>query len=269
MAAGTRAWVRTAGKLARRQQARARLAADAAQRQEQASADRADKIGRLQARAAARAATAQRAERADSYQRRAAAKAGAGSGRRPDGRPPVPADDHCHVRTARRAAEKARQALAAAQAALAAAAEPAKPPRANTTDPSSRVMPGKHGGFLQGYNPQVVAGAGQVILSVGTHDSPNDVAALHPALALARANPGAAGISQLIGQALFDAGYASEDNFTAPARASCTSPSPKRAARPGGCGTAASAPAPSRAGRPWPPGWTPPTAKPSINADRR
>jgi transposase len=220
---GPGALARTAGKLARRQQARAKLAADAAQRQEQASADRAEKIGRLEARAAARATTARRAEaaaaeRAGSYQRRAAAKAGAGSRRRPDGRAPVPADDHCHVRKARQAAEKARQALAAARAAPA-AAEPAKPPRVNTTDPSSRVMPGKHGGYLQGYNPQVVASAGQVILSIGTHDSPNDVAALHPALALTRANLDAAGISQVIGAALFDAGYASEDNFTAPCQA--------------------------------------------------
>jgi hypothetical protein len=75
-------------------------------------------------------------------------------------------------------------------------------------------MPGKQGGFLQGYNPQVIAGKHQVIISVATHDSPNDVAALHPALALARANLDAAGISDPIAKALFDAGYASEDNFT-------------------------------------------------------
>jgi hypothetical protein len=75
-------------------------------------------------------------------------------------------------------------------------------------------MPGKQGGFLQGYNPQVVAGKHQVIMSIGAHDSPNDVAALHPALKLARANLDAAGISDPIAKALFDAGYASEDNFT-------------------------------------------------------
>ena len=53
-----------------------------------------------------------------------------------------------------------------------------------------------------------------MILSIATHDSPADVRALHPALKLARANLDAAGITDPIGSALFDAGYASDDNFT-------------------------------------------------------
>jgi len=149
------------------------------------------------------------------YQRRAAAKAAAGSGKRPDGRVPVTATDSAGVRKARQAAAQAERDLAAVIAAPA-AADPARPGKANTTDPGSRVMPGKHGGFAQRYNPQVIAGANQVILSIGTHDSPIDVRALHPALKLARANLDAAGISDPIGKALFDAGYASDGNFTAP-----------------------------------------------------
>jgi transposase len=214
---------RTAGKLARRQQARARLEAEAAARQQEAEAERQEKAGRLERRAErhrARAARleAQAAARAADYQRRAAAKAAAGSGKRPDGRVPVAAADSAEVRRACQAAAKAEQDLAAAIAAPA-AADPARPLKANATDPGSRVMPGKHGGFLQGYNPQVVACQRQVILSIGAHDSPVDVRALHPALALARANLDAAGISDPIARALFDAGYASEDNFTAPCEA--------------------------------------------------
>ena len=215
---------RTADKLIRRQKAKARLDAGAAERQAQAEAERAEKIGKLEARAAARRAGAQRAEAAAAakvadYQQRAAARAAAGSAKGPDGRAPVPAGDSAHVRKARHAAGKAQQALAAAAAAPAVAAEPARPPSANATDPSSRVMPGKRGGFLQAHNPQVVAGQHQVILSIGTHDSPNDLTALHPALQRTRANLDAAGISSRIGKALFDAGYASDGNFTAASEA--------------------------------------------------
>ena len=221
---GSRPLKRTAGKLARRQKAKARLAADAAGRQAQAEAERAEKISKLEARAAARRAGAERAEAAAAakvadYRRRATARAAAGSAKGPDGRAPVPAGDSACVRKARHAAGKAQRALAAVAAAPAVAAQPGKPPRANTTDPSSRVMPGKRGGFFPGYNPQVVACKHQVILSIGTHDSPNDVTALHPALHRTRANLDAAGISSRIGKALFDAGYASEDNFTAPCEA--------------------------------------------------
>jgi transposase len=209
---------RTAGKLVRRLEARARLEAGSAAARQDAETGRAERIGRLEARAAAGAAAADQAQAAADakvagYQRRAAAKAATGSVKGPDGRVPVAATGSAVVRRARKAAEKAGQALAEAQAAPAAAAGLAK---VNTTDPASRVMPAKHGGFLQGYNPQVVADKNQVILSIGTHDSPADVRALHPALRRTRANLDAAGITGPIGKALFDAGYASDDNFTTP-----------------------------------------------------
>ncbi len=210
---------RTADKIVRRQKAKARLDADAAARQAQAEAGRAGKITRLERRAAARRAGAERlaAEadaRAEDYQRRAAGKAAAGSGKRPDGRVPVPAGRQVHVRRAQAAAAKAQQALEQARAAPAAAPELARPPRANATDPASRVMPLKKGGFDQLYNAQVVAAKNQVILAIATHDSPVDTGALHPLLALARASLDAAGITAPIGKALFDAGYASDTNFT-------------------------------------------------------
>jgi transposase len=211
---------RTAGKLIRRRQAKAKLDAEEAARGQQAEAEHAGKITRLERRAAARRAGAERlsaeaAARVEDYQRRAAAKAAAGSRKRPDGRVPVPADRHGAVRRARQALAAAEQALATARAASAGAAEPARLLKVNTTDPASRVMPVKKGGFDQLYNVQVVAGKHQVILGIGTHDNPADTGALHPMLAAARANLDAAGISGLIRKALFDAGYASDDNFTA------------------------------------------------------
>jgi transposase len=218
-AGGTMTLARLTDKIVRRQKAKARLDAEAAGRQAGAAAAHQDKIARLEARAAARRADAGRqAARADArvadYQRRAAAKAAAGCRKRPDGRVPVPADRHVAVRRARQALAAAEQALAAAQAAPATAGPPAKPPKASPADPASRVMPTKKGGFDQLHNVQVLAGKHQVIYAIATHDSPTDTAALHPLLEQARANLDAAGIPGPIQKALFDAGYASEDNFT-------------------------------------------------------
>ena len=122
---------------------------------------------------------------------------------------PVPADRHIAVRRARQALAAAEQALAAARA-----APPAKPPKASPTDPASRVMLAKKGGFDQLHNAQVLAGKHQVIYAITTHGNPTDTGALHPLLGQGRANLDAAGIRDPIGTALFDAGYASEDNFT-------------------------------------------------------
>jgi hypothetical protein len=76
-------------------------------------------------------------------------------------------------------------------------------------------MPLKKGGFDQLYNLQALAGRRQVIYAAGTRDSSVDTGALHPLLAAATANLAAAGLTQQIARALFDAGYASEANFTA------------------------------------------------------
>ena len=210
---------RLTDKIVRRQKAKARLDAEAAARQAQAEAEHAGKITRLERRTAARRADAERlAAEADAkvedYQARAAAKAAAGSRKRPDGRVPLPADRHIAVRRARQAAERASTALEQAKAAPAAPDEPGRPPKANTTDPASRVMPLKKGGFDQLCNAQALASRHQIILAIATHGNPADTGALHPLLAQGRANLDAAGIREAIGKALFDAGYASDDNFT-------------------------------------------------------
>ncbi len=210
---------RLTDKIVRRRKAKAKLDAEQAARCQQAQAGHAGKITRLERRAAARRAEAERlaaeaAAKVARYQRRAAAKAAAGSRKRPDGRVPVPADRHIAVRRARQALAAAEQALEQAKAAPATTPEPAHPPKANTTDPASRVMPLKKGGFDQLYNAQALAGKHQVILAIATHGNPTDTGALHPLLAQGAANLDAAGIREAIGTALFDAGYASEDNFT-------------------------------------------------------
>jgi transposase len=214
---------RTAGKLARRRAAQAKLEADQQARQELAEAERAERIAKLAAerdRLAARAAEelAKGQARVGRYARRAAAAA-AGQGRRQNGRAPWPADQQRDVRASREAAARAAAKLEAAIAAPAAVPAPARPPKANTTDLASRVMPLKKGGYDQLYNLQAFAGRRQVIFAIGTHDSTTDTTALHPLLAAATANLAAAGIPDEIGAALFDAGYASGDNFTAPCQA--------------------------------------------------
>jgi transposase len=217
---GRGAPARAAGTLARRRDARARLAAAEHARQQEAAAQRAEQITRLTALAArSRAWADAEAAAADAkvaaWRRRAAGKAAAGPGPRPDGRVPVPADASAHVRRARAAAVKAAAKLQAAHAGPPAGPAASRPLKINTTDPSSQVMQDKKGGFGQLHNIQAAAGKHQVIYAIARHASPADVAALHPLLEAARITLDAAGISQPIGAILFDAGYASDANFTA------------------------------------------------------
>lgn len=214
---------RTAGKLARRKAAQAKLEAEARARQEQAEAQRAAKIAKLAAakdRAQARAAEelARGQARVDRYAARAAAAA-AGQGRRQRGRAPWPAEQQRDVRVTAAAAAQAAARLEEALATPAVAPRPDRPPQANTTDLASAVMPLKKGGFDQLYNLQALAGRRQVIFAIGTHPSTTDTGALHPLLEQGAANLAAAGITDRIAKALFDAGYASEANFTAPCSA--------------------------------------------------
>ena len=130
-------------------------------------------------------------------------------------------------------------------------------------------MPLKKGGYDQLYNLQAFAGRGQVIFAIGTHDSTADTSALHPLLAAAAANLAAAGIADQIGKALFDAGYASEDNFTAPCQAELYVAVTRESVQAGKLRDGTVPPAASPAGRPWPPSWTPPKARPSTSSARR
>jgi transposase len=131
------------------------------------------------------------------------------TGERVSGTRPVPIEEHTRMRAATKALHTA---IARAKATTHNRPTTAK---VNTTDPASRITPGKKHDFDQRHNAQVSACRGQFILAVGLHDSTNDKKALVGLLAETRANLDAAGITETIGTALFDAGYASEANFTA------------------------------------------------------
>ncbi|MGH3280767.1 MAG: transposase [Trebonia sp.] len=206
-ACGTRK--RTADRLARAGQARQVLterhgdAAGAVTALEQARQRAAKAAKRLAEE------TAAHQEKLDRQQASQQAKADGSGGRA--GRPPKPMDQAAKVCAARAEQERAAAAL---QRAL---ADPNKGnvPKGNTTDPHCRIMPAKTGGYMCARNLQALANDQQVILALLLHDNPIDVAALHPLLKAGRANLDAIGVTRPIGTALFDAGYASEANFTA------------------------------------------------------
>ena len=137
-------------------------------------------------------------------------QAGLSAGKVFRGPPMVPVERHSAV-------QREQQALdtAIARAARTAADRPAAT-RVNVTDPASRIMPSKRGGYDQMFNVQAIACVGQFILAITVHDNPNDKQALKPLAQAARANLDAAGITRPIGTGLFDSGYASEDNLTDP-----------------------------------------------------
>jgi transposase len=215
-AGGPGSLTHTVGALLRRREAKTRLEQRETEHRAQVEAERQARVDQRAARLVEReqklaAARAAYQAKVDDWHARAAA--GPVPGTRP-----VPVEEHSTVRAAQDSLAKATHALAQAQAAAAAPIlDPDKALRVNATDPASRTVPGKNsGGFLQGYNLQAVATKNQLILAIATHDSPNDTAALHPNLQAARANLDAAGITEAIGVALFDAGYASHTNFTTP-----------------------------------------------------
>jgi hypothetical protein len=146
----------------------------------------------------------------------AAWHAAAAAGRRPRGNPPVPTEDHARVRAARRRLERAE----AREAARAAAAR-SEPIRRNVTDPSSRLMPVRGGGFIQGYNAQNMAAGDGLVFATELTDDTTDARWWQPmtedaeaaaAMMAAAGGPG----PETIGLALGDAGYLSEANLTSP-----------------------------------------------------
>ncbi len=124
------------------------------------------------------------------------------------GKKPVPPE---------RAARVARVArnLATAQARLAAArqAAAASPARVSATDPDSRLLPAKNGGWLQGWNLQLTAARRQVLLAAELHDNPADAGALVTMIQTAAANCELAGLAGRIRGWLADNGYASAASF--------------------------------------------------------
>ena len=164
--------------------------AAAAERLERARAGT-SKGGRAPAGAGVAPAEARVARETAAYQARVAAREAAG--RHHGGTPPVPAEDYCRVREAREALERARARDAARQAAGDAGNSKKKKRREraqrNVTDPGSRLVPVRGGGFLQGYNPQNVTSEDGLVIATRLTSTPGDVQWYEPMIAGARRPP--------------------------------------------------------------------------------
>jgi transposase len=166
--------------------------------------------------------TAAQQARIDDWERRnAAAIAAAGTGLRHP--PRRPASEHVRVRQAEARLERAtaRAAGAAARAAEKAAARKGPGPVRNITDPHSRLMHVRGGGFIQGYNTQNLTSEDGLIIATELTADPVDTGWFGPMLdhaqnaaaRIAAARPDGGGP---VGLVLADAGYLSEHNLTLP-----------------------------------------------------
>jgi transposase len=173
----------------------------------------------------------------------------AATGRGVGGHAPVPVDDNLWVRRAEAALARAqaRTADARRRAAERQRSRRGPGPVRNTTDPDSRMMPVRGGGFIQGYNAQLVTSEDGLIIAAKLTSTPVDVSWLTPMMTAAQAaadlitarrpapaagddddaawrtagytppaEDGQAGYAGPIGLLLADAGYCSEANITAP-----------------------------------------------------
>jgi transposase len=163
--------------------------------------------------AAARQAVAGAARRLAQAEAAQAAKmekyqAAVAAGKRWAGKRPVPASANARV-------ARVRKNLATAQARLDAAvqAAAASPAKVSATDPDSRLLPAKNGGWLQGWNLQLAAARRQVLLAAELHDNPADAGALVTMITAAIENCELAGLAGRIRAWLADNGYASAASF--------------------------------------------------------
>jgi hypothetical protein len=166
-----------------------------------------------------RAVAAQRARCQDWDTRNAAKIAATGTGLR--GPRPAEPEGYVRVRQAQAHLDKVRARAAARQEKRARQDSPA--PVRNITDPDSRLMPVRGGGFIQGYNAQnVTSQDGLIIATALTNDTADCrwfepmIRAAQDAAALMQASrPSPGQETAEIGLVLADAGYCSEDNLTA------------------------------------------------------
>lgn len=152
--------------------------------------------------------------RADDRARREAEAAAQGRGIA--GMPPVPVDEHSHVRRALARVERDRQRLAARQAATVEVTG-----KRNLTDPDARFMPVRGGRFILGYNGQIAVSADHLILAVDVVQDTGDDHQLVPMLAhldaaVTMLREATQDPALSVGCVLFDAGYATAANLEAP-----------------------------------------------------
>ena len=87
-----------------------------------------------------------------------------------------------------------------------------KEPKANTTDPDSRIMKTQKG-YVQGFNAQAAVTQDQIILACPLTQDANDIKQMEPVLSAVESNLVAVGVEEKVGTALMDAGYSSEANL--------------------------------------------------------
>jgi transposase len=135
-----------------------------------------------------------------------------------------------HVRRAQSALDTAIAERAAREQAEQSPAVDAAPQttrreaKRNITDPQSRMMPLRGGGWVQGYNCQAATSSDGLILATSVANNPSDAPAFRTILDKAAAaaalidahRPSTDGSAGGIGVVLADAGYLSTDNLTAP-----------------------------------------------------
>ncbi|WP_405592271.1 transposase [Streptomyces sp. NBC_01190] len=195
--------------------ARARSARDTIYQRALPSANeikiKAEAAERIVARACKRLAaeTAAHQEKLRKYQARTEADRAAGR-RAANGRPPVPME---HKTVLLRQRVRLTKALAHLERARSPEPAPSPSAVASLTDPDSRLQLGKHGGYLQGYNLQIVCARRQILLAVDLHDNPSDRTALIPMVSKTQENQRAARLPGDIGLWLADSGYASASPF--------------------------------------------------------
>jgi transposase len=124
------------------------------------------------------------------------------------GKVPLPAAQNKKVARLRQRADSAAARLEAARQAAA-----ASPVKVSATDPDSRLVPAKNGGWLQGWNLQLTAARRQILLAIELHDNPADAGALKAMIEAALANCELAGLAGRIRAWLADNGYASAAAF--------------------------------------------------------
>jgi hypothetical protein len=165
-----------------------------------------------------RARAAQQAKAEDWQARNAASLAATGRPLR--GSPPVPVDRYVRVRQAQ---ARLARAQARATAERPAAARTGPGPVRNITDPDSRLMPVRGGGFIQGFNAQAVHSTDGLCLAAGVTQDTTDYASFEPMMRNAQAaqdllRAHARGplhrLRAKIGTMLADAGYCSVRNIT-------------------------------------------------------
>src|SRR5690625_1260634 len=146
---------------------------------------------------------------------------------------PKPVEANTWVRRSQAALDRAIADLAAQQQAAQSQAEltqaRARPsgkrqPKRNITDPQSRMMPLRGGGWAQGYNCQAATSSDGLIIATSVGNNPSDAPAFTTVMDKANAaaalidahRPRPAPASTGIGIMLADAGYLSTANLTSP-----------------------------------------------------